>query len=290
MKKTIILLIFLLIMSGCQKKEEIILPESLSLSIDKIDMYSCDKWVKVSYSVTPINAKIDDFKWISSNKNVATVKNGYIKGINDGECIITYGNETINQSINVKVTYSRYYIEAPKKEDIEGLTYVNDILVVNKSYSLPNDYNPNGLIDLVEKAFNQMQYDAKQDGIELTIKSGFRSYDTQDKLYKKYCQKDVPSVVDTYSARPGYSEHQSGLALDLNKIDDLFYQTDEYKWLDENAQYYGFILRYPKDKESITGYKYEPWHFRFVGTKLAMDIKKSGLCLEEYLNIDSKYK
>ena len=101
--------------------------------------------------------------------------------------------------------------------------------------------------------------------------------------------RDGQSEADTYSARPGHSEHQTGLALDINYADSWFDNTAEARWIAENCADYGFILRYPKGKEDKTGYMYESWHVRYVGKELARKVTDSGLCLEEYLGIDSYY-
>ena len=94
------------------------------------------------------------------------------------------------------------------------------------------------------------------------------------------------SAADTFSARPGTSEHQTGLAMDVGWIDDAFANTPAGIWLAENCYKYGFIIRYQKNKESITGYKYEPWHIRYLGKDIAKDVYESGLCLEEYLGVN----
>ena len=168
-------------------------------------------------------------------------------------------------------------------------TYINGILVVNKSYPLPKDYDPGGLTSECESAFYTMQEAAEEEGLDLYIASGFRSYDLQASLYQRYCNADGQAAADTYSARPGHSEHQSGLAIDLNSISSDFAYTAEGQWVAEHCWEYGFILRYPADKVSVTGYMYEPWHIRYVGRDTAAAIYQSGLCLEEYLGIDSVY-
>ena len=173
--------------------------------------------------------------------------------------------------------------------DAVSPTYIGGILVVNKSYPLPRSYNPGGLTDECENAFDQMQAAAEDEGLDLYIASGFRSYDLQSSLYQRYCNEDGQAAADTYSARPGHSEHQSGLAIDLNSISSDFAYTAEGQWVAEHCWEYGFILRYPADKVSITGYMYEPWHIRYVGRDNARAIYSSGLCLEEYLGIDSVY-
>ena len=102
-------------------------------------------------------------------------------------------------------------------------------------------------------------------------------------------KRDGQEAADRYSARPGHSEHQSGLAFDLNDLSESFGRTKEGIWLRENCWKYGFIIRYPEDKESITGYMYEPWHVRYIGNDSAKAVYESGLCLEEYLGITSQY-
>lgn len=172
---------------------------------------------------------------------------------------------------------------------IDGVSYVNGILIANKTYSLPSDYNPGKIDDTVMDAFYEMQSAAAAEGLNLYISSGFRSYNTQYWLYNSYVERDGREEADTYSARAGYSEHQTGLCFDLNTIDDSFANTPESAWLEQHAQEYGFIIRYPKGKENITGYKYEPWHLRYLGKELAEKVYNSGLCLEEYLGITSVY-
>lgn len=170
----------------------------------------------------------------------------------------------------------------------DGLTYVDGVLIANKTYSLPSDYNP-GVDSTAKGALNKMIAAAKKDGITLTIVSGFRSYSTQKSIYNNYVSRDGKAEADRYSARPGYSEHQTGLAFDMNSLSQSFENTPEGKWLAANCYKYGFIIRYQKSKESITGYMYEPWHVRYLGTELAEKVYDSGLCLEEYFGITSQY-
>lgn len=172
----------------------------------------------------------------------------------------------------------------------DGITYVGGILIANKSYELPQSYNPGGLTQECSDAFNSMAAAAAAEGINLYVLSGFRSYETQDGLYTKYCNSDGKDAADRYSARPGHSEHQTGLAIDVNSVSHTFADTAEGVWLAEHCTDYGFILRYPDGKESKTGYMYEPWHIRYIGSvDIAKKITVSGLCLEEYLGIGSAY-
>lgn len=170
-----------------------------------------------------------------------------------------------------------------------GITYVEGILIANKTYSLPSNYNP-GMNSEAMQAFEKMQKAARRDGISLWICSGFRSYSYQKSLYNRYVARDGQAAADRFSARAGHSEHQTGLAMDINNASSSFEGTAAAKWLAANCADYGFIIRYPKGKESITGYKYEPWHIRYLGVKTAQAVEKSGLCLEEYLKITSEYQ
>ena len=134
-----------------------------------------------------------------------------------------------------------------------------------------------------------MQKPAAAQGLNIYISSGYRSYSRQQTLYNNYVKSDGKALADTYSSRPGYSEHQTGLCFDLNTIDDSFGNTKESAWLEQHAQEYGFIIRFPKGKDAQTGYQYEPWHLRYLGIDMATKVYNSGLSLEEYLGITSEY-
>ena len=173
---------------------------------------------------------------------------------------------------------------------VDGITYVDGVMIANKTYSLPEDYYPGDLTPETWNAFYNLQAGAASDGLNIYSSSPFRSYATQAYLYQSYCNRDGKAAADTYSARPGHSEHQTGLALDVNIIDDSFIGTPEAIWLANNSYKYGFIIRYPQGKQDITGYKYEPWHLRYLGVDLATKIFNSGLTMEEYYGIDSVYQ
>ena len=178
-----------------------------------------------------------------------------------------------------------------KIEKRDGVYYINNILIANKTYSLPSSYNPGDLLDVFKENFNKMQSDAASEGINLNVISGFRSYNRQNSIYNNYVARDGKDQADTYSARPGHSEHQTGLAADINSLSQSWENTNEGKWLNNNCAKYGFIIRYVKGKEDITGYIFEPWHIRYVGVELATKLYNNGdwITLEEYLGIDSKY-
>ena len=136
------------------------------------------------------------------------------------------------------------------------------------------------------EALIKMLADINDSGLYLQAQSGFRSIDLQTRLYNNYVSRDGVAEADTYSARPGYSEHQTGLAMDLGTTSNQnigdFEKSKEFKWTKENAHKYGFILRYPKGKEYITGYIYEPWHYRYVGLEAANYIYEHNITYEEY--------
>ena len=174
--------------------------------------------------------------------------------------------------------------------EVNGVTYVGGILIVNKTYSVPSSYAPGDLTYDCAQAYYRLQAAAAEEDLDFFIMSGYRSYATQTRLYNNYCARDGQAAADTYSARPGHSEHQTGLAIDVNSLSQSFAYTAEGKWLAANAHKYGFIIRYGADKQSVTGYAYEPWHIRYVGTDVAQAVYDSGLSLEEYLGITSVYE
>jgi D-alanyl-D-alanine carboxypeptidase len=180
-------------------------------------------------------------------------------------------------------------------------------VLVNKSFRLPEGYKPDPLVEpnvpfifegksekrMLRKeaadALEKLFAGAKADGVSLTGVSGYRSEATQTTLYNNYVKKDGVEAANKYSAKPGTSEHQTGLAIDVSAstgkcaAEDCFAGTKEAKWLVDHAAEYGYIVRYLKSKESITGYQYEPWHIRFVGKDIAKEIMTKGITLEEYL-------
>jgi D-alanyl-D-alanine carboxypeptidase len=182
-------------------------------------------------------------------------------------------------------------------------------VLVNKQNKLPNSYTPKDLVytkipfivqeksersemrqeaaDAIERLFQG----AKAQGIHLLGVSAYRSHISQVVLFNSYVKSDGYEKARTYSALPGTSEHETGLSIDVTEGDgrcsasDCFGYSKEAKWLQEHAAEYGFIIRYPKGKESITGYKYEPWHLRYVGKALAEHIVDRGITLEEYYGV-----
>lgn len=277
----------------------------------------------ISYvTMLPRTATNIDEVWTSSNPAIASVDNwGNVYALSEGTCtvsVISKANPAVKADIKVTVR-SKPVIPPPATttstttstttttttttatapvptvttrliQNINGATFVDGILIVNKTYELPADYptgalNPNALAQ-----FNKLTEDAAKLGLSIKCSSGYRSYKDQERIYNNYVAIDGIVKADTYSARPGHSEHQSGLAIDVNSIDYTFLNTPECDWLAKNAHKYGFIIRYPLGKEAYTGYSYEPWHIRYLGVDTATAVYNSGLSLEEYLGITSAYK
>ena len=200
-------------------------------------------------------------------------------------------------AINEWVDGGRYYVDttglwkANSKVSNKGSYYslqgkYDEIVVANKHYPMSKDYYP-GENATAKAAFLKLIAQMKEEGYAISDNySGFRSYATQAQLYQSYVNQEGQAAADRYSARPGYSEHQTGLAFDVIGTDgQLVEDSSAAQWLLEHAPDYGFVVRYPRGKESITGYMHEEWHLRYIG-KEAKDIAASGLTLEEYYGFD----
>ncbi|PAE38033.1 M15 family metallopeptidase [Bacillus sp. 7884-1] len=227
-------------------------------------------------------------------------------------------NESLTPLVNVphsnqaQITKASYTTQerTPDGKVVTTTKYPESIAVfVNKKIYLPHTYIPTDLVfpkvsfifkEYIDKrkmrkeaaiALEKMFAAAKKEGIYLSGASGYRSYATQASVFNYYVKRDGYEKARTYSAIPGTSEHQTGLAIDVSgsngycAVSSCFADTKEAKWLDKNSANFGYIIRYPKGKEYITGYKYEPWHIRYVGTGISKDMKARGLTLEEYFGI-----
>ncbi len=187
------------------------------------------------------------------------------------------------------------------EHDIEANTSLGEKLLCNKFYKLPDGYEPEDLVTMKNKyyygeaqvvkeevydAFIDMWNAANEEGIYLIVNSSYRSFDIQNELYTEYKDNYGTKEADSVASRPGYSEHQTGLSVDIFSKDNTstktFKDSNAYNWLVNHSYEYGFILRYPQDKENITGYEFEPWHYRYVGKKIAKEIKTKNITYEEY--------
>ena len=228
------------------------------------------------------------------NERINYFNNDYIKRY------ISYKNsnpslETIQiiKNVNMQLDKIQY-------EDIIPARNLNTPKVlVNKYYYLEEDYIPKDLetissmyalsgmrlVKEAKRAFESLAKAASKENLKIIAMSSYRSYEYQVDLYNRYTKQDGKEKADTYSGRPGHSEHQTGLAVDVynGKTDYTnFEKTKEFKWMNSHAHEYGFILRFPKEKESETGYEYESWHYRYVGEEIATYIKENNISFEEY--------
>lgn len=204
-------------------------------------------------------------------------------------------DEEIVMRINVFLDYNFY------EKKIEALNKNTPLILVNKYYYIDDTYIPDNLVEVSIKYasggsiyadseavshFALMCNDASAVNLSIKTISAYRSYDYQKKLYEGYLKNDTVASVDTYSARAGHSEHQTGYAFDVYDSKNpytSFGDTDEFEWVKINAHKYGFIVRYTEENSYITGYKNEPWHLRYVGVDAATYIYQNNITLEEYL-------
>lgn len=241
-------------------------------------------------------------------KSTSKVRHSFIT---DAKCLPYYKSNNIkryqdyhklnnNLSVSDIVTRVNLNLDLPYYTNTKEAKHLNTFYtLVNKYNYLRDDFVPNNLVEmttpyskegiyLVEEArdnFYKLVDKAKEEGLTIRAISAYRGYTYQKRLYDKYVEADGVNKADTYSARPGFSDHQTGLAIDVdNTISSFenFTNTKEYQWMLDNSYKYGFILRYPSGKESITTYQFESWHYRYVGLKLAKKIKASNLTFDEY--------
>ncbi|MBU5675201.1 M15 family metallopeptidase [Alkaliphilus sp. MSJ-5] len=244
------------------------------------------------------------------NDNIPDDKDNEISDIDNNEEKGSTENPK-NENINKNPQGGKDGGDVIKSNEKQLIENVDDILIViNKKRYLDSDYKPNDLVvpnvkfsfdgehekkymrqeaaSALEELFNQ----AKEEGIYLYAVSGYRSYSTQERLFKNRANRVGEEEANKLSARPGESEHQTGLAMDITsqsaKFDliEEFGDTEEGKWLKDNAHKFGFIIRYLKEKTDITGYSYEPWHIRYVGKDVAKKIYNEGITLEEYFGFE----
>lgn len=207
---------------------------------------------------------------------------------------------------NVKIDYNEIVTKVntrtnnePYSKPIETNMDLGFAILVNKHYHLPDKYAPDDIVQMssqyaypnnsirkdVYEAFKEMSKQAKAEGFSLIVNSSYRNYDEQKQIYDDYADKNGLEYADKFAARANFSEHQSGLSIDIFSPGygmKTFEQSPSFTWLSQNCYKYGFILRYPKDKESITGYSYEPWHYRFLGKELAEKVYNEGITFDEY--------
>ncbi len=238
--------------------------------------------------------------YFAVNRNNLPEKNGGFTLSNTASTTQEQTTENLNKVENYAYAYAGFE-PCYAKTNIEEW----NLLLVNRDYIL-GDYkvqlapcitdDPDSVkLDYrVAPHYNDMYLAALADGIELTPISGYRSVERQTNNFEKKIQKymdegyskiEATQMAATIILPPGTSEHNAGLAMDICSLYESFENSDEFKWLSENAADYGFILRYPEDKQDITKIIYEPWHWRYVGVESAKEMKASGQCFEEYLGV-----
>lgn len=267
------------------------------------------KFKKIGYNETEIrvlkthlkNKELDKILTLNYNKNIDDfIKEAYFifNNLND---YLKYQKNNKNKNfseiisiINVNSNFEFY--SNSKKAD----TSKNELMLVNKYNYLTKEYNPNDLINfsnvyaygenqklrkVAYDAYVEMFNAAKKDGLTLIINSSYRSFEEQEKIYNDYSSWYSVNEADKIAARAGYSEHQTGLAVDIQSYCSQtkeFDECEEFTWLKNNAFKYGFILRYPKDLEHLTGYSYESWHYRYVGKDISEYINDKNITFDEY--------
>ena len=213
---------------------------------------------------------------------------------------LNYKNKNTNLTDEQIIKDVNMNLDQKKYKDIRKAKNLNtEKILVNKYYYVEKDYVPDNLetissryalsgmklVDVAKDAFEDMAKDASKESLSIVAMSTYRSYDYQVDLYARYVREDGEAKADTYAGRPGHSEHQTGLAVDVyNKEENYtnFEKTKEYVWMQQHAHEYGFVLRFPQEKEEETGYEFESWHYRYVGVKAAKYIKEHNISFEEY--------
>ena len=246
------------------------------VSIGNVKNYLLDK--KYDNLITFISSPYFKAEYISRYENYYLLHNDY-----SFDEITIYVNIGIDQEqyTNIKeiVDYKSITTLINKYNNLNKDAEFDDLINIETAYATDNQkirsvaYTP--LVNMIN--------DAKKNNINLKVISSYRTYDKQEFLFNNSVNKNGINHALLYSAKPGHSEHQLGLAVDLNTTDNNFENTKEYEWLKNNSYKYGFILRYPKGKEYLTGFAFEPWHYRYVGIDIATKIFEEDITFEEYV-------
>ncbi len=278
-------------------------PKEILLTTDQLELSPGETFL-LSYSLLPSEASPLDAFYTSSDSEVATVSDdGTVTALSAGTASIIVTLEN-NLSATLFLTVLSPSSSGPTI-DMGDFTAWNQIcdwymIVINKDNAIPEDYNPQittyqsiQIDQRVLPHLQEMMDAASADGAGLWLASGYRDIALQTKLYNRkvnyflgqgYSEESALAKAATIVAKPGTSEHNTGLSVDFNNVEEDFRTTKGYRWLTEHAAEYGFIERYPTDKQDITNIIYEPRHFRYVGVENAKAIQESGMCLEEYVS------
>ena len=264
--------------------------EALDFSLLEINVYDkVDGLLPIANTLTPHSYVLEhtiDTKVAGNNSLLikAMDKNGLVS---EKEILIEVKEKIDNESDNTEndKNDTNSSSNTNQNTDINTLqpTFINGILIVNKQNAVPRDFG--GENAEANNALYELQNAAYLAGFDMPLLSGYRSYDYQKSLYENYVARDGEEAANRYSAKPGTSEHQTGLAFDVGEMSWTYGETAAGQWLVNHCAEYGFILRYLPGKEDITGYMYEPWHIRYVGVEHAAAIMSQGITLEEYLGV-----
>ena len=238
--------------------------------------------------------KFSDIEIFNFGNNNSTENNNNQEEKEEKDSTNTNSSDNQENSNNQNVIRVPSYANARPTDLTKG-----NLILVNKENYLPRNFVPSNLINIepkygvsgqikaeVYEAFKEMYVAAELEGLNLFIQSPYRSWDRQNTVFNSFVRRDGVEAAETYSARPGHSEHQTGLAIDIvagrGGQMRAFVNTMEYSWLVANAHTFGFILRYPNEKTHITGFIYEPWHWRFLGVEMATRVRNSNLTFDEF--------
>ena len=245
------------------------------------------------------NTTLDYLLTIPYNKKIASLTSEKYFIEKNLKKYINYLNKNDNLTDVVAIinvgSNNEWYTNTKKTDLSKG-----HLMLTNKFYALDNTYNSDTMVKVSKQysygenqmvtsetynAFLNMFNAAKKEDLTLIINSSFRSYEDQEEIYNELKNSRGDEYANKIAAKPGFSEHQTGMAVDIQTYGSNasnFEEFDEFKWLQENAHKYGFILRYPKDKEYLTGYEYESWHYRYVGVEAATYIHENNITFDEY--------
>lgn len=271
-----------------------------------IDYYEYDKflddvntWLKLGYTtkdINYINEKNDDslreYLRVNYVQNINRwIQYDFFKSENFDRYLNFFDGDYKQTIINVNIG-----LDKPFYEDVNVIKEYSVSVLANKYNKLDSSFTPNNLTLLnncsegehylageAKEAYDKLCFASLEDGMNLSVTSSYRSYQDQEEVYNSYLELYGKSYVEKYVATPGYSEHQTGLALDVkSKNSSIFGNSEEYKWMVNNSYKYGFILRYTESKKDITGYNSEAWHFRYVGVEAAKYIYENNITYDEY--------
>lgn len=287
-KKNVLLIFIIIIIIGSLTITKILVPSKSK----KTNNIKENKVAKKTQPESPNQKKLNQLQNI--NEKLDFFNYDYL------DRYIEYQKNHPEMTIENIIVYVNIGLDKPFYENVKETEYPQtSYMIANKYNSLSNTYVPENLeaisteyavagmkmVNYAKDAFEELAQAAKNEGYTIRAMSTYRSYEYQQQLYNRYAANDGVEAADTYSARAGYSEHQTGLAADVDngKISyTSFETTEEFKWMQNNAYKYGFILRYPADKVAITGYMPEAWHYRYVGKEIAKVIQDTKMTYEEY--------